>query len=55
MREEKLPTYTTDLLKVMDTWYEDKFIDPESMSQIEYYKLAGKIELIRALKVMATR
>jgi len=55
MREEKLPTYTVDLLKIMDSWYEDRLIDPTEMSEIEYYKLAGKIELIRTLKVMAER
>lgn len=44
-----LPMYTVDLVKELDKLYPDTFM-VDSFVEEDYWKLAGKIELIRFLK-----
>lgn len=50
---KELPSQTVDLIKLLDEWYPDQMV-VEDIDEAKRLKLAGKIELIRLLKRMAT-
>lgn len=47
----KVPMHSIDLIEELDKAYPDKMIVDNNMSEFERAKLAGKVELIRTLKL----